>query len=624
MLFNIFFWKRKTNYSIIFNFIYQKDILFSKNKYFWEQNYNTTKRIRPSADYILTNLTTMLKQILFYIIIVMSMSTNAQTQQGVVKTRGRMINGMLQRGKGLGGATIHVTGQNAMVSSLNGNFKMRLANKTYHLQNVIKQGYQLVDMEICRSHTYSPDPLYLVMERPDTLFAEERKKTRELRRLLRRRIEQEEDKVEALKISEEEKRQLQDELDRQRENNEKIAEELSRYCITIDYDQLDDFQREICELTEKGEADSAIAKLRSRGNIDTLIQVAKTYQKDIENICMDYYRGFLVKHQNDSAGYYLNKLLEIDSLNIDYLNNIGHYQCEYLSDYKQAHVVYERALALSMALYGKNDDRTATCHNNIGNVYYYQGRYDDALKHYNLALDIKRETMGNDNPDIATYQNNIGNVYHKQQKMDLALQLHKEALTLRQHIFGNNHPEVATSLNNIGSIYRDQQEYPKALDYYHKSLTIRTKILGDDSPATATCHNNIGLTYQRMDSLAKATTHYMKAFAIRENILGKEHTLVGTTCNNIGTLYYQQGDIEQALAFLLRAMKIREKKLGTLHTSTANTYTNLGAIYQSKGDTSQARNYYQKALDIYRQKLGSDNPNVKNLQNKIHTMDSEE
>lgn len=569
----------------------------------------------------------MRRLILFCVVLVVSLTANAQKQQqGVVKTRGRMVNGQLIQGKGLDEATIHLGDRSVVSKEKNGKkgtFSFPAKGDKYVVKDVEKNGYQLVDLEICCSHEYSSEPLYLVMEQPDTLLAEERRKTNELRKLLRHKTDEKENGIEALKVSEAEKKRLQEELDQQRENNDKIAKELSKYCITIDYDQLDVFQCEVCKLIEQGEADSAIAKLKSRGNIDDRIRVSKRTQKDIEDDCMDYYRSFLLKHQNDSAGYYLNKLLEIDSLNIEYLNNIGYFQCEYLSDYQQAFIIYDRALLLSTALYGKNDNRTATCYNNVGNVYYYQGQYDDALKHYYLALDIKRETMGNDNPDIATYQNNIGNVYHKQKKWDLALQFHQDALTLRQHIFGNNHPEVATSLNNLGSIYRDQKKYLQALDCYRKSLAIRIDKLGDDDPATATCHNNIGLTYQRMDSLAQANFHHKKALAIREIVLGKEHALVATTCNNIGALCYQQGDLEQALDFLIRAMKIREKKLGRQHTATANTYINLGAIYQEKGDSFIAKEYYQKAFDIYEHMLGKDNREVKKLRTKIHDLENE-
>ena len=48
--------------------------------------------------------------------VIVSVMASAQTQQGEVKTRGRMENGVLKPGKGLAGATVYVTGRQAVRS----------------------------------------------------------------------------------------------------------------------------------------------------------------------------------------------------------------------------------------------------------------------------------------------------------------------------------------------------------------------------------------------------------------------------------------------------------------------------------------------------------------------------
>lgn len=46
----------------------------------------------------------------------------AQTQQGVVKTRGKMVNGKLVSGVGLSGATVTIQGRSAVLSQGSGAF----------------------------------------------------------------------------------------------------------------------------------------------------------------------------------------------------------------------------------------------------------------------------------------------------------------------------------------------------------------------------------------------------------------------------------------------------------------------------------------------------------------------
>ena len=91
-----------------------------------------------------------------------AMVAQTVTQQGVVKTRGRMVNGKHVQGKGLSGATVQVRGRSAVVSQQNGAFSFPIPSQTFHVQSVTKQGYQLVDADATnKEYSYSANPLYL-------------------------------------------------------------------------------------------------------------------------------------------------------------------------------------------------------------------------------------------------------------------------------------------------------------------------------------------------------------------------------------------------------------------------------------------------------------------------------
>lgn len=85
----------------------------------------------------------MKRTIWLSICLLMSLATSAQTQQGIVKTRGRMVNGVLQPGKGLQGATVQLKERSAVVSNSKGQLSFPLRTATYHAESVKKQGYQL-------------------------------------------------------------------------------------------------------------------------------------------------------------------------------------------------------------------------------------------------------------------------------------------------------------------------------------------------------------------------------------------------------------------------------------------------------------------------------------------------
>ena len=52
-------------------------------------------------------------------------------------------------------------------------------------------------------------------------------------------------------------------------------------------------------------------------------------------------------------------------------------------------------------------------------VYYNQGKYDEALAMYEKALSIRLKKLGDDHPDVADTYNNMAVVYKKQGKYNV-------------------------------------------------------------------------------------------------------------------------------------------------------------------------------------------------------------
>ena len=108
-------------------------------------------------------------------LMLLSATLSAQVQQkeqkGIVKTRGRMVNGQLQPGVGLSGATVILGDRNVLSrdgeDAQKGMFSFPVRDGRYLVKDVVKKGYQLVDREMCRDYHYSSDRLYLVLETPE-------------------------------------------------------------------------------------------------------------------------------------------------------------------------------------------------------------------------------------------------------------------------------------------------------------------------------------------------------------------------------------------------------------------------------------------------------------------------
>ena len=142
------------------------------------------------------------KTIWLFVCLLIPVVVSAQTQQGYVKTKGRMVNGQLVAGKGIPNAAVAVRGRSTVLSQENGSFSFSLSAQTFKLDSVSKKGFQLVDADaLTKPYKYSSNPLYLVMDTPEQQQADLLAKERKLRRDLQRRLQEREDEVEDLNVS---------------------------------------------------------------------------------------------------------------------------------------------------------------------------------------------------------------------------------------------------------------------------------------------------------------------------------------------------------------------------------------------------------------------------------------
>ncbi|MBQ4632410.1 MAG: hypothetical protein IJB46_03560, partial [Prevotella sp.] len=245
----------------------------------------------------------------------------AQTQQGVVKTRGRMVNGKHVPGKGLPGTVVSIKGRTAIgVKNSNGTFSFPVNGKQFMVQTVKKSGYTLVDADAApKTYMHSANMLYLVMETPEQVTQDKLTSEKKIRRTLQRQLQEREDEIEALKaankISQQEYQKALQKLYADQENNEKLISDMAKRYSELDYDQMNEFYRQVNNFIEQGELTKADSMLRSRGDVGSQIeaelkrgetirqkkeelqQAEAVHKHGIEELarrCYSYYENFLM------------------------------------------------------------------------------------------------------------------------------------------------------------------------------------------------------------------------------------------------------------------------------------------------------------------------------------------
>ena len=425
----------------------------------------------------------------------------SQTQQGCVKTRGRMINGKHVPGKGLTGAVVTIQDRaDVGVKRADGHFSFPVTDKQFMVQTVTKKDYVLVDADAApKMYLHTSDTLFFLMETPDRLAQDTLDAMRRIRRTLQRQLQEREDEIEALKaekkISDQEYRTRLQKLHDSQGNNEKLISEMAKRYSMLDYDKLDEFYRQVNYCIEQGELTKADSLLRSRGNVESQIkeqqkkgaaiqqkekelqEAKEVYKHDNEELarrCYGYYENFKMQHQHDSALYYLELRANIDTTNAEWQFDAGKY-CQVQNNFKKSGLYYVRALSIRRRLAESNpsayEPYVAATLNNLANLYSATQRFSESEQMYKEALSIRRR-LAESNPSayepyVAMTLNNLAILYSAIQRFSESEQMYKEALSIRRRLAEKNQAilgDYLSVLYSLSGLYGFLKEYKKAYE----------------------------------------------------------------------------------------------------------------------------------------------------------------
>ena len=584
-------------------------------------------------------------------ILFLAITTFSQTQQGFVKTKGRMdAKGNLIPGQGLKGATVSIQGRTAvLVNRDDGAFSFPVTEKQFRLDSVRKKGYQLVDMDACpRAYKYSGNPLYIVMETPEQQLQDQLTAERKIRRNLQRQLQKREDELEELKeqqkISDEEYRAALKKLYDDTDSNEKLVKDMVERYSRIDYDQLSEIDQRISEYILNGELTKADSLLRTKGDIgerlaqlqhleranaseeQELVQrqqqlehsktLAAKERNDLANDCYRKYEIFKLRYENDSAAYFIELRASLDTTRLQWQREAGLFVDEYLAQYEKAKKYFFSMLRQAEAYYGPDNDTVAIACDCLGVVCFEQQQLDEAIAYFNRALDIVK-----DNPVWANYAatlySNIGIIHSVRGENEANLEYQQRSLAIREKIFAPDDFEIGNALFNIASAYENMGNYTEAEQQFRATLSIWEKVYQENHPMIASAYSELSLISSKMGDFAKALEYGSKALKIRKTLFGDVHPDLGLAYNNLGSIYSRMGNSDKALECYQQAMEIWEKTIGSAHYHVASVYNNMGNVYIDKGDLAQAEQCHRKSIEIRGRTLGLEHPDLASSYNGL-------
>jgi len=203
-------------------------------------------------------------------------------------------------------------------------------------------------------------------------------------------------------------------------------------------------------------------------------------------------------------------------------------------------------------------------HKSLGNLYKYDGHYDEAISHYESARGLAAR-LG-DGEELVSSLQSLGLVKLRQGQLPDA-RVHLERAHALLDTQGMYAEEV---MHNLGNVRRDMGHFDAALDLYKQAQKV--------SSSKSAISTNEEVSKLQVD---------------------------------MGEALARRGDMDKALALLEQATKaLSNARDGLSDAPLAVSYSTLGAVHHAKGDLKHAEDFYAKAIKIQTRALRSGHPDL--------------
>lgn len=310
------------------------------------------------------------------------------------------------------------------------------------------------------------------------------------------------------------------------------------------------------------------------------------------------YSGLLLPHANIAGEIASELKVGLDDAGTLF-NNMGLFLQQIRAQYCEAQLYLEKAIAISLMVYGPNNNKEASRLSNLGTLHLELGNLSKAQNFFERAIQIYESPEIQENTGIFFPINNLGGVLLELGDFKGAKSQLGRALEIGERIYGLASLEVALILNNLGRVFHELGDLELAKEKFERVLEINKEKYSPHSHYVAITLMNLGGVLKDLQDLPRARTCIVHALRIYKNIYPSKHPKFGKGFNNLGLVHSALGNLRAAKAWYERALQIDEKNYGKNHQEVAIRLANLGNVYQALGNVSEAKQLFSRALEVF-------------------------
>ncbi len=233
----------------------------------------------------------------------------------------------------------------------------------------------------------------------------------------------------------------------------------------------------------------------------------------------------------------------------------------------------------------------------LGRVYIRQGSYTSGLEAFQKAL-AYLDNLPNQISLRAQVLRGIGNIFFIQYKYDEALSFFDEALDYFRQTGDSS--GVTLVYGGFANVYFETDRKELALTYYKKQIRIYEE--ADEEMNLGSAYLNIGMLYDTMDSLSQAIDYSQRALEIAE----KNNALVMMTypLKVLSSVSNALENFPQAIDYGQKSLDIAEE-LGIIYEQK-DAHLNLSYSYERLGQYKEAYSHFKAHKELNDSLLNED------------------
>jgi len=274
-------------------------------------------------------------------------------------------------------------------------------------------------------------------------------------------------------------------------------------------------------------------------------------------------------------------------------------------------------------------ERKAYVARNLANLCFDAGRKEEAEKYYRIAIDEHIKLSKEDESkmaDLAKLFNNLGNLYQFMRRNEDAEEHYDWAVKIMREL--RMKEELAVVLDNLGLLCINLNKLEKAKQALEEAMVIRKEGAerGKGLPELAKTLNNLAVLYRRLKKFDDVERCCKIVLDILRKLSAESHEFISylaAALNNLASLYIEEEKYDEAEKLVAEALKYEAFLPPDIRLKC---YINAAKVLEKREDSSAGEYYFRSACLAFNlfKDYGYSSPNFVMLFDKAEKLSSGE